>query len=60
MPKFSTTIGVTIVDNVSMGICHYFGIKNKNFIFHVLEIIFSEGSASNSFGIWFHFIFHQK
>jgi hypothetical protein len=40
VPKFGTTIGVTIVDNVFIGICNYFVIKNKIFIFQVLEMSF--------------------
>jgi hypothetical protein len=51
LPKFGTTIGVSIVDNVSIGICNYLEIKSKIFIFQVLEMTFCEGSASNSFEI---------
>ena len=51
LPKFGTNIGVTIVYNVSIGICNYLVIESKIFIFQVLEMIFCEGCASNSFKI---------
>ena len=51
LTKFGTTIGVTIVDNISIGICNYLVIKIKIFILQVLEMTFCEGTASNSFEI---------
>ena len=41
LSKFGRTTCVIIVDNVSIGICNYLVIKNKFFIFQVLEITFS-------------------
>ena len=39
-PKFDTNIGVTIVDNVSIGIFNYLEIKSKIFILKVLKMTF--------------------
>ena len=40
MSKLGTTMGVTIVNNVAIGIFHYFVIKNIFFIFQVWEMFF--------------------